>query len=98
MAAPCTFATMEADDDGNVVEEVVIVSTDIEAPTATAFATVRSTQLDANLNELDVHTDMATPTPPTVTNDRSHGQSRTMRRMFVRWSCRFRSLPAPRLS
>ena len=31
---------MEADDDGNVVEEVVIVSTDIEAPKATAFAKV----------------------------------------------------------
>ena len=29
--------TMEADDDGDVVEEVVIVSTDIEAPKATAF-------------------------------------------------------------
>ena len=32
--------TNEADDDGNVVEEVVVVSTDIEEPTATAFATV----------------------------------------------------------
>ena len=30
--------TMEADADGNVVEEVVIVSTDIAAPTAVAFA------------------------------------------------------------
>lgn len=29
--------TMEADDDGNVVEEVVMVKTDIEAPTAVAF-------------------------------------------------------------
>ena len=29
---------MEADDDGNVEEEVVIVQTDIEAPKATAFA------------------------------------------------------------
>ena len=32
--------TMEADADGNVVEEVVIVSTDIKAPRATAFAKV----------------------------------------------------------
>ena len=31
---------MDADEDGNVVEEVVIVSTDIEGPKATAFATV----------------------------------------------------------
>ena len=31
---------MDADDDGNVVEEVVIVSTDIEAPEATPFAMV----------------------------------------------------------
>ena len=29
---------MDADADGNVVTEVVIVSTDIEAPKATAFA------------------------------------------------------------
>ncbi len=32
--------TMDADSDGNVVEEVVIVSTDIEAPVATAFGMV----------------------------------------------------------
>ena len=32
--------TMDADADGNVVTEVVIVSTDIEAPKATAFAMV----------------------------------------------------------
>ena len=37
--------TMEADDDGDVVEEVVIVSTDIEAPKATAFA---SSKVDGN--------------------------------------------------
>ena len=30
--------TMEADNDGDVVEETVIVTTDIEAPKATAFA------------------------------------------------------------
>ena len=40
---------MEANDDGEVVEEVVIVSTDIEAPTATAFATIYP--LDANPND-----------------------------------------------
>ena len=38
--------TMEANDDGEVVTEVVIVSTDIDAPKATAFATVYD--LDAN--------------------------------------------------
>ncbi len=37
---------MEADEDGNVVEEVVIVSTDIEGPKATAFAMVHD--LNAN--------------------------------------------------
>ena len=42
---------MEADEDGNVVEEVVIVSTDIEAPTATAFGKVYP--LDANPNDAD---------------------------------------------
>ena len=38
---------MEADADGNVVEEVVIVSTDIEAPRPTAFATVAGQALNA---------------------------------------------------
>ena len=33
---------MEADEDGNVVEEVVIVSTDIQAPKAVAFASLES--------------------------------------------------------
>ena len=37
---------MDADDDGNVVEEVVMVHTDVEAPTPTAFAMVET--LDAN--------------------------------------------------
>ena len=41
--------TMEADADGNVVEEVVVVSTDIEAPKATKFTTVY--MLDANPND-----------------------------------------------
>ena len=40
---------MEADDDGNVVTEVVIVATDIQAPKAVAFATVH--ELDANPND-----------------------------------------------
>ena len=40
---------MDADDDGNVVEEVVIVSTDIEAPEATLFAMVADQKL--NLDE-----------------------------------------------
>ena len=38
---------MAADDDGNVVEEVVIVGTDIEVPTATAFAMVEGQALNA---------------------------------------------------
>ena len=43
--------TMEADDDGNVVEEVVVVSTDIAAPKATKFSTVYSLDVDLDLNE-----------------------------------------------
>lgn len=42
--------TMDADDDGNVVEEVAIVSTDIEAPKATAFAMVDGQALDVDLD------------------------------------------------
>ena len=38
--------TMEADPDGNVVTEVVIVATDIQAPVATAFAKVAEQGLD----------------------------------------------------
>ena len=47
--------TMDADDDGNVVEEVVMVHTDIEAPTATAFAMVTGQTLDAR--DLDTNAD-----------------------------------------
>ena len=55
--------TMEADDDGNVVEEVVIVSTDIEAPTATAFAKVEGQALDANPDDDSVNQSLlVTPT------------------------------------
>ena len=39
---------MEADEDGNVVEEVVIVSTDIAAPKATPFAMVEGQALRVN--------------------------------------------------
>lgn len=39
--------TKEADDDGNVESEVVVVMTDIEAPTATAFAMVAGQALNA---------------------------------------------------
>ena len=46
---------MEADDDGNVVEEVVMVSTDIEAPKATAFAMVTGQALNAR--DLDTGVD-----------------------------------------
>ena len=38
---------MAADDDGNVMEEVVMVRTDIEAPTAVAFAMVAGQALNA---------------------------------------------------
>ena len=41
--------TMDANEDGDVITEVVIVSTDIEAPKATAFAMVHGAPyLDAN--------------------------------------------------
>ena len=40
--------TMKADDDGNIVEEVVIVSTDIDAPKAVAFAKVPGQVLNAD--------------------------------------------------
>ena len=43
--------TMDADTDGNVVVEVAIVSTDIEAPTATAFAMVAGQELTVNLDD-----------------------------------------------
>lgn len=38
--------TMDADDDGNVVEEVVIVTTDIEAPKAVEFAKLEVVTVD----------------------------------------------------
>ena len=40
--------TMKADDDGNVAREVMIVSTDIEAPTDTLFEDVDGQMLNAN--------------------------------------------------
>ena len=40
---------MDANDEGEVVEEVVIVSTDIDAPTATPFATVMGQELGVDL-------------------------------------------------
>ena len=40
---------MDANDEGEVVEEVVIVSTDIDAPTATKFATVMGQELGVDL-------------------------------------------------
>ncbi len=42
--------TMAADDDGNVMEEVVMVRTTIEAPTATAFAMVAGQALNVDLD------------------------------------------------
>ena len=53
---------MDADDDGNVVEEVVIVSTDIEAPKAVAFAKFEN--MDGTTpQELDVSTDTTNDEP-----------------------------------
>ncbi len=48
---------MEADDDGDVMEEVVMVRTDIEAPTATAFAMVEGQALNARDLDDDVDAD-----------------------------------------
>ena len=41
---------MEADDDGNVMTEVVVVTTDIEAPKATKFAEVMGQTLNVDLD------------------------------------------------
>ena len=49
--------TMEATDDGDVVEEVVIVSTDIAAPKATAFAKVAGQMLNARDLDAEVNAD-----------------------------------------
>ena len=54
--------TMDADADGNVVEEVVIVSTDIQAPKATKFADVAG-------QTLDVSTNVMNDDDPAVTNE-----------------------------
>ena len=48
---------MEADDEGNVVEEVVIVKTDIAAPKATAFAKVADQALNARDLDDEVNAD-----------------------------------------
>ena len=40
--------TMDADDDGDVMEEVVVVTTDIEAPKATMFTRVANQKLNEN--------------------------------------------------
>ena len=48
---------MDADEDGNVVEEVVIVSTDIEAPKATPFAMVAGQELNADEDGADATDD-----------------------------------------
>ena len=58
---------MKADDDGNVEEEVVIVGTDIEAPTAVAFAKFKNAAGTAT-QALDVTTDTTNDTPD-VTNE-----------------------------
>ncbi len=57
--------TMKADDDGNVMEETVMVMTDIDAPKATAFAMVTGQALNAR--DLDEGTDA--DDDGTATND-----------------------------
>ena len=58
---------MDADDDGNVVEEVVIVTTDIEAPTPVAFAMFEMAD-GTTPQVLDTNTDTTNDTPA-VTNE-----------------------------
>ena len=48
---------MDEDDDGNVVTEVAIVATDIDAPEATAFAMVEGQELNARDLDTDVDAD-----------------------------------------
>ena len=59
--------TMDADDDGNVMTEVVIVSTDIEAPKAVEFAKFENAD-GTTPQALDVSTDTTNDTP-TPTNE-----------------------------
>ena len=59
---------MAADDDGNVVEEVVVVSTDIEGPTAVAFAKFEEDVTGTLSQALNVTTD-TTNDDPTTTNE-----------------------------
>ena len=54
--------TMDADDDGNVMTEVVIVSTDIEAPKAVEFAKLE-TEDGMTPQALNVSTDTTNDTP-----------------------------------
>ena len=60
--------TMEADADGNVMTEVVIVATDIEAPDAVPFAMWESGLDGATPQALDTSTDTTNDTP-TATNE-----------------------------
>ena len=59
---------MAADDMGNMVEEVVIVSTDIEAPMAVAFAKFEEDVAGTMSQALDLSTD-TTNDAPTATNE-----------------------------
>ncbi len=63
--------THDADDDGNVMEEVVVVRTDIEAPKAVEFAKFEVMAADGTVTtpqELNVSTDTTNDTP-TATNE-----------------------------
>ena len=86
---------MEADeDDGTVEDEVVVVTTDIAAPRAVAFAKfvndmgVETQALDARKDGLDVDVEGDSP---------ADSLSRSMEpvKRFLGWSCRLGSTPAP---
>ena len=67
--------TMDADADGNVVTEVVIVSTDIEAPKATAFAMVMGQELDVST---DTTNDQPDPTSEAFAIDENDDDVRAL--------------------
>ena len=76
--------TMEANDDGEVVEEVVVVRTDIDAPKATPFAMVAEQTLDVSTNtDNDVQGETATFEALTVDGDSADVRALVMSGAFV---------------
>ena len=67
--------TMDADADGNVVEEVVIVSTDIDAPKATPFAMVMGQELDVSTDTMN---DVPDPTSEAFAIDENDAEVRAL--------------------